>query len=110
MTGAPYPVFPVKLVGFQELHAAFPNEKPHTWHSSGPRTGNTGICPILADVGFHGRPPVTLYWQQVFMCMVIYTLYSQGPRFVESHICQNRADVGHPSFVTDQAVRNDIFD
>jgi hypothetical protein len=22
MTGAPYPVFPVKLVGFQELHAA----------------------------------------------------------------------------------------
>src|ERR1700722_5204339 len=23
MTGAPYPVFPVKLVGFQELHAAF---------------------------------------------------------------------------------------
>jgi hypothetical protein len=26
MTGAPYPVFPVKLVGFQELHAAFLNE------------------------------------------------------------------------------------
>src|ERR1700679_1992386 len=23
MTGAPYPVFPVKLVGFRELHAAF---------------------------------------------------------------------------------------
>jgi hypothetical protein len=26
MMGAPYPVFAVKLVGFQELHAAFPNE------------------------------------------------------------------------------------
>jgi hypothetical protein len=38
--------------------------------------------------------------------MVIYTLYTQGPRFVESHICQNRADMGHPSFVTDPAVRN----
>jgi hypothetical protein len=25
------------------------------------------ICPVLADVGFHGCPPVTLYWQQVFM-------------------------------------------
>jgi len=24
--GAPYPVFPVKLVGFQELHAALLNE------------------------------------------------------------------------------------
>ena len=38
--------------------------------------------------------------------MVIYTLHTQGPRFVESHICQNRADMGHPSFVTQQAVRN----
>src|ERR1700733_9901241 len=26
MMGAPYPVFPVKLVGFRELHAAFLNE------------------------------------------------------------------------------------
>jgi hypothetical protein len=64
------------------------------------------ICPVLADVGFHSCPPVTLYWQQVFMSMVIYTLYIQGSKFVESHICQNRADMGHPSFVTDQAVRN----
>ena len=40
------------------------------------------------------------------MSMVIYTLYTQGPKFVESHICQNRADMGHPSFVTDRAVRN----
>jgi hypothetical protein len=39
------------------------------------------------------------------LSMVIYTLYTLGPRFVESHICQNRADMGHPSFVTDQAVR-----
>jgi hypothetical protein len=36
--------------------------------------------------------------------MVIYTLHTQGPSFVESHICQNRADMGHPSFVTQQAV------
>jgi hypothetical protein len=54
----------------------------------------------------HICPPVTLFWQQVLMLMVIYTLHTQGPRFVESHICQNRADMGHPSFVTQQAVRN----
>jgi len=30
----------------------------------------------LADVGFHGCSPVTLHWQQVFMSMVIYTLYT----------------------------------
>ena len=64
------------------------------------------ICPVLADVGFHCCPPVTLYWQRVLMLMVIYTLHTQGPRFVVSHICQNRADMGHPSFVTQQAVRN----
>jgi hypothetical protein len=51
-------------------------------------------------MGFHGCLPVTLYWQQVFISMVIYALYTQGPRSVESHICQNRADMGHPSFVT----------
>ena len=64
------------------------------------------ICPVLADVGFHGCHPITLHWQQVLMLMVIYTLHTQGPRFVESHICQNRADMGHPSFVMEQAVRN----
>jgi hypothetical protein len=57
-------------------------------------------------VGFHGCPPLTLCRQRIFMSMVIYTLYTQGPKFVESHICQNRADMGHPSFVTEQAVRN----
>ncbi len=40
------------------------------------------------------------------MSMVSYTVRTQGAKFVESHICQNRADMGHPSFVTDQAVRN----
>ncbi len=40
------------------------------------------------------------------MLMFIYTLHTQGPRLVESHICQNRADMGHPSFVMEQAVRN----
>ena len=64
------------------------------------------ICPVSADVGFHGCPPVTLYRQQVFMSMVIYTLYTQGSKLVESHICQNRADMGHPSFVRELAVRN----
>jgi hypothetical protein len=63
------------------------------------------ICPVLADVGFHCCPPVTLYWQQVLMLMVICTMHTQGPRFVESHICQNQADMGHPSSVTEQAVR-----
>ena len=47
--------------------------------------------------------PVTLYGQLTLM-MVIYNLHTQGPRFVESHICQNRADMGHPSFVTQEAV------
>ena len=31
------------------------------------------ICPVLADVDPTARPPVTLYWQQVFMSMVSYT-------------------------------------
>jgi hypothetical protein len=53
MMGAPYPVFAVKLVGFQELHAVFLNESRTRGTFLGPRTGNTGICPVLADVGFH---------------------------------------------------------
>ena len=57
------------------------------------------ICSVLADVGIHGRPPVTLYEQQVYMSMVSYTLYTQGPKFVESHICQNQADMGHLCFL-----------
>ena len=60
------------------------------------------ICPVLADVGFHGCPPITLYQQQI-LSMAIYALHSQGLRFVESHICQNRADMGHPGFVADRA-------
>ena len=45
------------------------------------------ICPVLADVGFNGRPPITLYQQQI-LSIAIYALHSQGLRFVESHICQ----------------------
>ena len=60
------------------------------------------ICPVLADVGFHGCPLITLYRQQILKSTTIYTLRRQGLRFVESHICQNRADMGHPSFVTDR--------
>ena len=52
------------------------------------------ICPILADVGFHGCLPTTLYQQQILKSMTIDTLHSQGLRFVEYHICQNRADMG----------------
>ena len=63
------------------------------------------ICPVLADVGFNGCPPITLYQQQI-LSMAIYALHSQGLRFVESHICQNRADMGHPGLVADRAVRN----
>ena len=40
------------------------------------------------------------------MLMFIYTLHTQRRKFVESHICQNQADMGHPSFVREQAVRN----
>ena len=35
------------------------------------------ICPVLADVGFHGCHPITHHWQQVLMLMVIYTLHTQ---------------------------------
>ncbi len=63
------------------------------------------ICPVLADVGFNGCPPITLYQQQI-LSMAIYALHSHRLRFVESHICQNRADMGHPRFVADRAVRN----
>ncbi len=64
------------------------------------------ICPVLADVGFNGCSPTTLYQQQILKSVPIYTLHSQGLRFVESHICQNRADMGHPGFVADRAVRS----
>ncbi len=63
------------------------------------------ICPVLADVGFNGCPPITPYQQQI-LSMAIYALHSQGLGFVESHICQNRADMGHPGFVADRTVRN----
>ena len=64
------------------------------------------ICPVLADVGFH-----KLRFQS------LQSIADHGPEdpllvesdrwtAVESHICQNRADMGHPCFVTDQAVRN----
>ncbi len=60
------------------------------------------ICPVLADVGFNGSSPITLYPQQI-LSMAIYGLHSQGLRFAESHICQNRADMGHPGLVADRA-------
>jgi hypothetical protein len=48
MMGAPYPVFAVKLVGFQELHAVFLNESRTRGTCLGPRTGNTGYgAPVI---------------------------------------------------------------
>src|ERR1700755_1990301 len=66
-------------------------------------------APYLPGFGRCGIPRLSTghsLLQRVLMLMVICTLHTQEPRFVEPHICQNRADVGHPSFVTDQAVRN----
>jgi hypothetical protein len=57
MPGAPYPGFPVKFRGFGQLHAAFLNESRTRGRLLGPRTGNQGICPVLADVGFHRAGP-----------------------------------------------------
>jgi hypothetical protein len=36
------------------------------------------ICPVLADVGFHGCPPISLHWQQVLMSMVNYIRCALG--------------------------------
>jgi hypothetical protein len=44
MTGAPYPVFPVKLVGFEALHAAFLNESRIRGTLWGRVQEHTGIC------------------------------------------------------------------
>src|ERR1700756_3296972 len=66
-------------------------------------------APHLPGFGRCGIPRLSTgdsLLQQVLMSLVICTLHTQEPRFAESHICQNRADVGHPSFVTEQAVRN----
>ena len=52
MTDDPYPVFPVKLVGFEELHAAFLNES-RTRGTLWDRVQETQvphICLVLADV------------------------------------------------------------
>jgi len=56
-------------------------------------TGAPYLARFSRDVGFHGCPPVTLYWQQVFMSMVIYTLYAQGPKVVESHISRKTSEM-----------------
>ena len=105
----------------------YPNRQPHPanaersnlnfsqtpWVSDGPVARSQSVtndgCPISAR-----------FWQMWDSTAVhrslstgngslcpwsIYTLYTQGPKFAESHICQNRG-MGHPSFITDQAVRN----
>ena len=46
-------------------------------------TGGPHLAGFSRDVGFHGCPPVTLYRHQVFLSMVVYTLYTQGPKFVD---------------------------
>ena len=64
------------------------------------------ICPVLADVGFHGCLPVTLYWQQVLRLMVIYILQTQGRGSWNPTSAKTGQIWGTPSFVTEQAVRN----
>ena len=34
------------------------------------------ICPVLADVGFHGCPPVTLHWQPILMLGHLHPVHS----------------------------------
>jgi hypothetical protein len=68
----------VKCRGFRELHAPFLKERRTHGRVQGGVQEIRGICPVLADVGFHGSLPVTLYWQQALMLMVIYTLHTQG--------------------------------
>ncbi len=67
------------------------------------------ICPVLADVGFNGCPPNTLYQRQI-LSMAIYALHSQGLRLVVPHICQKQADMGHPGFVADRAPEKSRLD
>jgi hypothetical protein len=50
MTGAPYPGFPVKRVGVDELHAAFLNESRTRGRLLGPRTGNPGISLVFREM------------------------------------------------------------
>jgi hypothetical protein len=56
MTGAPYPRFPVKCRGSRELHAPFLKERRTRGRVQGGVHKIRGICPVLADVGFHGCP------------------------------------------------------
>ena len=100
MTGAPYPVFPVRLVGFQKLHAAFLNES---------RTRDT-LWDRVQEIRVSARfwqmwdsaavDRLLLDYQRIPRSIALQTARSQGSRSVETHICQNRADMGTPSFVT----------
>jgi hypothetical protein len=57
-TGAPHPGFPVKFVGADELHAAFPNESRARGRCLVPRTGKSGhLARFSRDVGYHCFPP-----------------------------------------------------
>jgi len=48
--GAPHPGFPVKLVGVDELHAAFLNESRTRRPRWVPRTGNSGISLVFREM------------------------------------------------------------
>ena len=50
MLGAPCPVFPVKFVGVDELHAAFLNESRTRGRRLVPRTGNPGISLVFREM------------------------------------------------------------
>ena len=100
MKGARYPAFPVKMVGFQELHAAFLNES-RTRGALWDRVQEIRVSARFWQMWDSTALDLPLsLLQRIPRSMIIYTINSQRPRSAESHICQNRADMGHPSFVT----------
>jgi hypothetical protein len=64
MPRAPYPVFPVKLVGFEEFHAAFLNES-RTRAIFGTAYRKYGYLP---GFGRCGIPPVICYAEKGEIC------------------------------------------
>ena len=94
--GAPYPVFPVKLVGFEELHAAFLNE------SRTRRTFWDRVQEIRVSAWFWQMWDSTALDRQLSLLqriprsMIIYTLYSQRS------ICGNSHKEGSVEFRVDQ--------
>src|ERR1700722_9961459 len=87
MTGAPYPVFPVKLVGVEELHAAFLNES---------RTRGTlwdRVQEIRVSARFWTMWDSTALDRHLSRSTISYTLNSERSRSVESHISRKTSEM-----------------